>query len=292
MKQFLQNQPVRKLATMTAAVAALTMASTSWADPVTVKVSHNGAVGNESGLITIHKPVGGNTGTAPQTHASQFKMTVSSGTSSYSDWGNTFGAFCADIYNYLQSPTTYAVSTGADVFGSGNLISTELKFAQVNWLFDTYALSGGNNVQSGTATQNDAALQLALWEIINETSKLDPLSLTTGNLQITPTNEANVGVANGWLTAVTTAFSTGGEGAGYRSSFYDFFALTATTPADSQDLLVWRCKEGDPNNSGHCGGGGTPSEISEPGTLLLISLGLGVVYFSTRRRNTYYASLA
>jgi len=153
MKQLLNQRSAgagHKLATMAIAIAALTMASTSWAGPVTV--SHNGAVGNESGLITIHKPVGGNTGTAPQTHASQFKMTVFSGTSSYSDWGNAFGAFCADIYNYLQSPTTYAVSTGASVFGSGNLISTELKFAQINWLFDTYAISGGNNVQSGTAT--------------------------------------------------------------------------------------------------------------------------------------------
>ena len=285
MKQFLQNQPVRKLATMTAAVAALTMASTSWADPVTVKVSHSGAVGNTSGSITIHKPDNGTVSTA----ASQFKMTVSSGTSSYSDWGDTFGAFCADVYNYLKSPTTYAVSTGADVFGSGNLISTELKFAQVNWLFDTYALSGGSNVQSGTATQNDAALQMALWEIIDETSRLDPLSLNTGNLTITG-SDANIGVANGWLAAVTAAFSSDGGGLteSYRSSIYDFYALTATNPADSQDLLVWRCRNEncDPDD------GGPSSEISEPGTLLLISLGLGVIYFSTRRRNAYYASLA
>lgn len=291
MKQFLQNQPVRKLATMTAAVAALTMASTSWADAM-VKVEYNDvAVGNTSGSITIHKPAGGNTPENVSTTASQFKMTVSSGSSSYSDWGDTFGAFCADIYNYLQSPTTYAVST--DISGSGNLVSTELKFAQVNWLFDTYALSGGSNVQSGTATQNDAALQMALWEIIDETSRLDPLSLNTGNLTITG-SDANIGVANGWLAAVTAAFSSDGGGLteSYRSSIYDFYALTASDPQNSQDLLVWRCKEGDPNNSGHCGGGGTPSEISEPGTLLLISLGLGVVYFSTRRRNTYYASLA
>jgi len=130
---------------------------------------------------------------------------------------------------------------------------------------------------------------MALWEVINETSKLDPLSLTTGNLQITPTNEANVGVANGWLTAVTAAFASGGLTESYRSSFYDFYALTATDPVNSQDLLVWRCKNVDP--AGNCGGG-TSSEISEPGTLLLISLGLGVIYFSTRRRNTYYASLA
>ena len=290
MKQLLSQRSAgagHKLATMAIAIAALTMASTSWADPVTVKVSHSGAVGNTSGSITIHKPDNGTVSTA----ASQFKMTVSSGTSSYSDWGDTFGAFCADVYNYLKSPTTYAVSTGADVFGSGNLISTELKFAQVNWLFDTYALSGGSNVQSGTATQNDAALQMALWEIINETDALAPLSLATGNLTITPGNDTNVGVANGWLTAVTAAFSSDGGGltGSYRSSIYDFYALTASDPSNSQDLLVWRCKNVDP--AGNCGGG-TPSEISEPGTLLLISLGLGVVYFSTRRRNTYYASLA
>lgn len=284
MKQLLNQRSAgagHKLATMAIAIAALTMASTSWADPVTVKVSHSGAVGNVSGSISIQKPSGGSV----STHASQFNMKVS-GTS---DWGDAFGAFCADIYNYLKSPTTYTVSTGADVFGSGNLISTELKFAQVNWLFDTYALSGDSNVQSGTATQNDAALQMALWEIINETNALNPLSLTTGNLQITPTNEANVGVANGWLTAVTTAFASGGLTESYRSFIYDFYALTAFDPKDSQDLLVWRCKNVDP--TGNCGGG-TPSEISEPGTLLLISLGLGVIYFSTRRRNTYYASLA
>ena len=288
MKQLLSQRSAgagHKLATMAIAIAALTMASTSWADPVTVKVSHSGAVGNTSGSITIHKPDNGTVSTA----ASQFKMTVSSGTSSYSDWGDTFGAFCADVYNYLKSPTTYAVSTGADVFGSGNLISTELKFAQVNWLFDTYALSGGSNVQSGTATQNDAALQMALWEIIDETSRLDPLSLNTGNLTITG-SDANIGVANGWLAAVTAAFSSDGGGLteSYRSSIYDFYALTATNPADSQDLLVWRCRNEncDPDD------GGPSSEISEPGTLLLISLGLGVIYFSTRRRNAYYASLA
>jgi len=289
MKQFLQNQPVRKLATLTAAVAALAMASTSWAD--SVKVDYSGAVGNTSGSITIHKPAGGNTPIDVSTTASQFKMTVSSGTS-YSDWGNAFGAFCADIYNYLKSSTTYAVSTGAGVWGDSKLISTELRFAQVNWLFDTYALSGSSHVQSGTATQNDAALQMALWEIINETSVSNPLSLTTGNLTITPTSE--ISVANTWLTAVTDAFSTTGGGLTqtYRSSIYDFFALTANDPKDSQNLLVWRCKNVDPT-TGNCGGGGTPSEISEPGTLLLISLGLGVIYFGTRRRHdAYYTSLA
>ena len=132
---------------------------------------------------------------------------------------------------------------------------------------------------------------MALWEIINETDALAPLSLATGNLTITPGNDTNVGVANGWLTAVTAAFSSDGGGltGSYRSSIYDFYALTASDPSNSQDLLVWRCKNVDP--AGNCGGG-TPSEISEPGTLLLISLGLGVIYFSTRRRNTYYASLA
>lgn len=260
MKSFLNNkqfsQGIRKAAVMTAAIVSITAASASWADVITMTRNGTYVGGNSTGAITGYSSV----------HAGQFKFTVNS--SDNSNWGanTTFGAFCIDIANTLvPGKVTYNIA-----LANGTNVLADPVFARVNWLFDSY--TGGN--PGGTNTGNDVALQLALWEIINENSS-NTLNLKKGVFTSASFSGART-TANSWLTALNAA----NVASNYRSTTWDFYVLTAKDPSPSQGLITWR--EKDPGNP--------PAEVSEPGTLLLLSLGLGAVFFCARRRNSAYFS--
>lgn len=217
---------------------------------VTATIQYSGSLGGNRSLSA-------NVGLFNLAHA---------GTPANSDFD--FKAFCVDIFNTVSTGSTYYMFESNDPY----LISpawTTLTLDRVSYLFDNYA----NNISG-----NEAAFQIALWEIINEADS-NPLSLTVGDLKITNiSNNTAKTQANTWLADVQDKANDYGE-----SKFYDFsFYSPAAGESPFQTVMTWNDR--DPE---------FPQEVSEPGTLLLLSIGLGVAFFSTRRRSEMQlASLA
>lgn len=270
MKSFLANRQfgsgIRKAAVLTAAIISMTAASASWAAPDTITITRNG-----DGWIGTYG-TGSITGYSGGVYAGQFEFKVNSSTNTLWGANDIFGAFCIDVVNTLKSgPLTYTIQSAN---GSAT-IPYDPAFARINWLFDNYA---GNN-PGGTNTGNDVALQLAVWEVLQETNTTNPFALTTGNF----TAGDGFGDARDDADTMLSALNTANVASDYRSNKWDFYSLVPGSDATgniSQGLLTWVRKPGDPN------------EVSEPGTLLLLSAGLGMIFFGTRRRSSQFAALA
>ena len=259
MKSFLKNkqfgQGIRKAAVLTAAIASLGFASASWAAPITIKhVSTEGKTGSITGYT-------GNVNAG----LFNFKV-VTPPAASTVEWDSTLQAFCIDINKTLvtSSNVTYDI---VPAVGTGGL--TSLQLAQVGWLFDNHAGTFGSD-------KDNAAFQLSLWEIFFETGPT--FDLYNGNF------EAKSGFGGARDTANTLLSGIPADDT-YRSNDLEFYVLNPTNPENNQRLITWRQKPEDPSQP--------PQEISEPGTLLLLSIGLGVAFFSIRRRSAMQlASLA
>lgn len=259
MKSFLKNKQfgrdIRKAAVLTAAIASLGFASASWAASITIK--H---------LSTEGKP-GNITGYSGNVNAGLFNFNVvTPPAASTAEWNSTLQAFCIDVNRTLvtNSNVIYDIVPAT---GTGGLSSLQL--AQVSWLFDNHESDLGSDA-------GNAAFQLTLWEIFFETGST--LNLHNGSFEAESGFSGARATANAWLSGVPTSDD------GYTSDKWEFYVLNPTNPEKNQRLITWREKD-DPSVP--------PQEISEPGTLLLLSIGLGVAFFSTRRRSEMQlASLA
>lgn len=256
----------KKTTILVAAVTSLSFASASWAASITLK--YDGFVnGGKNGQITKTSPAP--TFNNKKVSAGQFNFNVIS-SPDIAKWDNTLQAFCIDVDHWLKTNGNATYDIISATAPGGGL--SNLQLAQVGWLFDHHASDLGN-------AKNDAAFQLSLWEIFFETNLLLNLNLSNGTFK-SDTFENKSGttkkLANEFLKTITTDDT-------YRSSGWEFYVLNPDNPLDNQRLITWR--EKDPGNP--------PAEVSEPGTLLLLSLGLGAVFFCTRRRNrAYFSSFA
>lgn len=142
-------------------------------------------------------------------------------------------AFCTEVDIDLDTPANYELLAAAAYF-------TPAKLTLIEQLF-------GLGLGSIGDADNDAAFQLALWEIIYDTDA----TLSSGVFQATGFGAA-LGIAQGWLDAL----GTGG-------TFTQLWALRANGEYGdpSQDLITW---------------------VPEPGTLALI--GAGLIGFGALRR--------
>ena len=109
--------------------------------------------------------------------AGQFTVTL---TNTVTNTSQVVQAYCGDIFDFLQLPATYALST---------LNPNDPKTKLLNAL-----LGAGNNAVNNTslATRGiaSAALQLAIWEVQNEQS--GTLDVTTGNFEADGQTDPNV----------------------------------------------------------------------------------------------------
>lgn len=286
MKSFL-NKPfshgIRKAAILTAAIASLAAASASWAAPITIK--HSSTTG-ETGEITKRSP--SPTFTDMDVRAGKFNFNVITSPDT-AKWNNTLQAFCTDVDNDLLKGTNVTYDIVAATTASSGWSSLQL--AQVSWLFDTQYGSLGNS------TVNNAAFQLTLWEILFEKGTIGFSLNEDNNSPRKSTFWADTSF-NGARTMANTMLSgISGVTAAYTSTTWDLYVLKSPFECSkydkngvctkwgdqiSQNLITALAR--DPRN---------PNEVSEPGTLLLLSIGLGGILFSIRRRNgLQFASLA
>jgi hypothetical protein len=245
------NQWLHKTAVTVTAIVTLTVASASWAAPITL--NYNGfANGGMNGKITKTSPAP--TFTNQSVAAGQFDFNVIS-SPDLAKWNNTLQAFCIDVDNWLVTNTNveYDIISANDIGGL-----TFQQHAQVGWLFDNHALN------LGSSGQFDAAFQLALWEIFFEENAT--LALNNGTFK-----SDNFGSSNGMTTRNLANSLLNGMGNGAISSDWEFYVLNPLNPSNNQRLIT-ALPLGIP-----------PAEISEPGTLILLIAGLGIVLLSIRR---------
>ena len=228
---------IRKLITSTALAGALLFAGAANAAVLQLKFAGY-ANGFEKGNISL--TVGDVTETVTGAQAGMFLFDVLKVDGDTGDSGidlfDRIMAFCTEANVVLQDPTSYKLLSAADYFNNVTVIG------RVEQLFSKHLGA------TGSAT-NDAAFQLALWEIIYDGT----LELSSGNFTAAGFGDA-LGIAQTWLNNLGSGDSFGG--------LYALRAPGEGVTNTSQDLITW----------------GVP----EPGSLAL--LGAGLIAFGAMRR--------
>ena len=226
-KELTMNAKIRSTA-IAVALASLFAAQPAVADTFTFGGFANGSVA--ATIYNTPSPVGGN---PTSVAAGGFNMTNTTA-------GGTFQAWCVDIFSWLASSTVYTQVSGASFYPTSLAKVTDLeKLATRNLPSVT-----------GNAT-NSAAFQLAVWEIVNETSGV--YSLSGGNFYATSAASAT---ANSMLSALNSA-----------------------TTNTAQILSVWKETPGHPTQDL-----AVFAPIPEPQTYAMMLAGLGLMGFVARHR--------
>ncbi|MDP4528523.1 PEP-CTERM sorting domain-containing protein [Alkalimonas delamerensis] len=158
--------------------------------------------------------------------------------------GMSVDAFCVEFtQGVLSGWQSYELVETSQVFSATQSQAIER-------LFTAY------HTEVGTASSNNAAFQLALWEIVHETAP--SWDLTQGSFT-TSTNGAVLDLASGWLQSLDSIESQ--------------FSLYVLTNANSQNQLVF---SGVPLD--------TPTSVPAPATLGLF--GLGALLLLRRRKSS------
>lgn len=218
------------LAALAAAPAAATTFTLGFADTTSPITAHN-AYGKRN--LTITGPSGNITASV-----GAFDLKVTSGSHGVTGLANQFAAFCLDIARSLSLPSSYAVT--ATPFA--HMALSPGQKSDIAALFNTgynAGLLGGDTYSAG--------FQLALWEIVNETS--GSYGLGDGAFKVTSTGAAStsaIGKANELLSnlglAVPTKWSVvylqsqDGNGDGTRDS--QNLVTVAPIPLPAAGLLL------------------------------------------------------
>jgi hypothetical protein len=210
-----------KSTAMAVAVAGLFAAQPALADSLTFNGFSDGSVS-----ASITSP------TSKSVNAGGFSMTNNTA-------GGSFVAWCADIFHNMATTTSYTLTSGASFYSSDPGKATALSELA------THSLGLVTNAT------NSAAFQLAVWEIVNETSG-SGYNLSGGNFTVTSD------------AAVMTAAS------GMLGNLSGPITMTANVWApnvsgSSQDLVVF-------------------APVPEPETYAMMLAGLGLMGFVARRR--------
>ena len=129
-------------------------------------------------------------------NAGQFTWTVNSSTSSLYDTGDTILAWCAEIFQTVTQGLSYTYNVFADV-GSYTFPDTgeALVVGNLIKLFN-------NHYKSVTNALTSSAMQLAIWEIIHESTGT-AYDVKSGTFSVTGNNTAR-NLANDWLNGLDT----------------------------------------------------------------------------------------
>jgi hypothetical protein len=102
--------------------------------------------------------------------------------------GNSFTSWCVDIFQHTyfgQTVNDYTLTDGATALGAAR--------SDALGRLATQALASVSNAASS------GAFQLAMWEIVNESSG-NPYDLAAGNFRASSVSNGSLAVAQGWLS--------------------------------------------------------------------------------------------
>ncbi len=173
--------------------------------------------------------------------------------------GNSFFAFCVEPYEDATLNSTYTYTVDPLAQAGKSSISGGIgvgKALQISQLFGQFA----PNLSAPMTAVQASALQIALWEIVSESSS-NPFDVTSGTTYFSTPASSNfsqvIAQAQTYLNYVSTANGSAPLAQG----------LQALTVAGKQDFLVQAV-----------------IVAPEPGTWMMLILGFGLVGHSLRRR--------
>jgi len=157
-----------------------------------------------------------------------------------------FQSFCVDIF----SSFSFAVSS-TDILKPASIISTKAA-ADLGRLYTNHHAAIDSRSSSST---NEAAFQLAVWEIVNEGAS--SYKLNDGNFKATGTGST---LAQTWLNELGTASASN-----YVANIWTVQSMITTGKGYAQDVVVF-------------------APVPEAQTYAMMLAGLGLLGFSARRR--------
>jgi PEP-CTERM motif len=223
------------------AAAALLAAQAASADTLVYKGPW---FGSYSGTYAI-SDTNPSPGVSVTAYSGAFKMTDT-------NTGNTFMAWCVDIYDYMNtsaSGTSYTLTSGTGFYsGAMSYVTTDLE-RLASYVFD-------NDLVTGSAAS--AAFQLAVWEIVNDSAGTGHYDVTAGDFKVTTSSsfQSVLTQANTWLGIVNSG-----------------------TYAIGEQLSIWK-----QNCSGCTQDLAVFAPIPEPETVVMLLSGLALMGFVVRRR--------
>jgi len=165
----------------------------------------------------------------------------------------SFVAWCLDVQSWLTSPATYSPVTGA-AFYTGAIGVTKVNALE---RLATAVLSSVNT------KQESGAFQLAIWEIINESS--GPYNISSGNFMVGTASDGAMGLAQTWLTNLNNG----------------------TYSVDTMTLGVWKDVSGKTQDLGVF-----TLAIPEPEIYAMMAVGLGLLGWAVHKKKLKEAAAA
>jgi len=159
--------------------------------------------------------------------------------------GQSFKAWCIDIYDRLATTTNYTLygPTSFPSVSDGTLTPT--KITQLERL-------ASNDLSLVNNATTSSAFQLAAWEIMAETGPT--LNVNNGSFSVTGGSSVAQSQANTWLGSLGSAAPT-----------MQLYVWVQNTPGSTQDLAVF-------------------APVPEPETYAMLLAGLGLIGFIAYRR--------
>lgn len=168
-----------------------------------------------------------------------------------------FEAYCVDIFQYRSaSPNVYTLVDGTTYFGAEKADD----LGRLMTLFDVW------NGSTTITAQETGAMQMAIWEIVQETTTVNgqfDFDLSSGIFTATSTGVGTAALAQSWLDTFGTVASQYEVNVYSNPTYQDYMVLSSVT-----------------NN------------VPEPGSLALVLGAAGVMGGVARRRKARAASVA